>query len=356
MKEICHRLMIGVVCVTVAVTIFATPAAGQDEQETEEQNQLEAWERAELESLVEVVRAALLGQLTPTEDPFSLDPDYMKGTDGNTYVPFTVNIDPAKVGESTLAVYVFVTVHQEPSTASESETEEPQLPPSVFEGAYFVDVADQRGGGEQVHVSRAFTAPGGDYDVYIAIRDSKAAPAGGEEPEAATVMMLKDEVSVPNLWTTDLRTSSVIVAAAVEPLSQPLSPEEQEENPYTLGTTRITPKIGLSFGKQDELSLLMLVYNPRLTSEQKPDVTVEYEFHQRTDDGEEFFNKTNPQQFNAQTLPPGFDLAQGHQIVAGQAVPLSGFPPGDYRVEITVTDNAAETTLTREVNFTVLET
>ena len=362
MKEISRRLMVGVVCVSVAVMMFATSVAGQAEQEQEgEQNQLETWERAELESLVEVVRAALLGQLTPTEDPFELTPDFLKGTGGNTYVPFTVEIDPAKVGEGTVAVYIFVAAHQEPSTASEPEPEpepeEPQLPPSVFEAAYFIDVSAQRSEGEQVQVSRSFTAQGGDYDIYIAIRDSKGAPAvEGEEPEAASVMMLKDEVSVPNLWTTDLRTSSVIVAKAVEPLSQPLTPEEQVENPYTLGTTRITPKISRSFSKQEELSLLMLVYNPRLTAEQKPDVTVEYNFHQRTDSGEEFFNKTNPQQFNAQTLPPGFDLAQGHQVVAGQAVPLAAFPPGDYRVEIIVTDNAAGTSLTREVNFTVRET
>ena len=356
MEKISRRLMVGAVCVTVGMMMLATPMAGHAEQEQEgEQNELEPWERAELESLVEVVRAALLGQLSPTEDPFGLTPDFLKGTDGNTYVPFTVEIDPAKVGGSTVGVYIFVAAHQDPSTASETETEEPQLPESIFEDAYFVDVSAQRSEGELIHVSRAFTAPGGDYDIYIAIRDSKGATAEGEEPEATTIMMLRDEISVPNLWTTELRTSSVIVAKAVEPLSQPLTPEEQVDSPYTLGTTRITPKIGRSFSKQDELSLLMLVYNPRLTSEQKPDVTVEYSFHQRTDSGEEFFNKTNPQQFNAQTLPPGFDLTQGHQVIAGQAVPLTGFPPGDYRVEITVTDNAAGTSLTREVSFTVQE-
>ena len=68
---------------------------------------------------------------------------------------------------------------------------------------------------------------------------------------------------------------------------------------------------------------------------------------------EKFFNKTNPQNLNAQTLPPQFDLAAGHQLQSGQAVPLASFPEGDYRLEIKVTDKIANKLVTRDVNFTV---
>ena len=56
---------------------------------------------------------------------------------------------------------------------------------------------------------------------------------------------------------------------------------------------------------------------------------------------------------NAQTLPPAFDLSMGHQLQTGQAVPLAGFPEGDYRLEIKVTDKLANKTVTRDVNFSV---
>jgi hypothetical protein len=56
---------------------------------------------------------------------------------------------------------------------------------------------------------------------------------------------------------------------------------------------------------------------------------------------------------NAQTLEKGFDLAAGHQLQAGQAVPLASFPEGDYRLEIKVTDKLGSKTLTRDVLFTV---
>jgi hypothetical protein len=82
-------------------------------------------------------------------------------------------------------------------------------------------------------------------------------------------------------------------------------------------------------------------------------VVVEYNFYAKEAGAEKFFNKTNPQNLNAQTLPPQFDFAAGHQLQTGQAVPLGSFPEGEYRLEIKVTDKLANKTLTRDVNFSV---
>ena len=43
-------------------------------------------------------------------------------------------------------------------------------------------------------------------------------------------------------------------------------------------------------------------------------MTIDYNFHQKTGDGEKYFNKTAPQELNAQTLPPEFNVAAGHQL------------------------------------------
>ena len=80
---------------------------------------------------------------------------------------------------------------------------------------------------------------------------------------------------------------------------------------------------------------------------------MEYSFVQKTEGGEKYFNKTNPQLYNAETLPPAFDMAAGHQIVAGQSVPLASFPEGDYRLEIKVTDKIAGKSVLQTVSFTV---
>jgi hypothetical protein len=117
----------------------------------------------------------------------------------------------------------------------------------------------------------------------------------------------------------------------------------------------IVPATDSTFTKKQELSTFMLIYNPGIDpNTKKPDVQVEYNFYSKPKDGpEKFFNKTNPQNLNAQTLPPQFDMAAGHQLQSGQAVPLATFPEGDYRLEIKVTDKVANKSLTRDFNFTV---
>ena len=92
----------------------------------------------------------------------------------------------------------------------------------------------------------------------------------------------------------------------------------------------IVPAFETKFTKKAELSTFMLIYNPKVDSANKPDVSVEYNFYQKqAGQPEKFFNKTNPQNLNAQTLPPQFDFAAGHQLQSGQAVPLASFPEGD---------------------------
>jgi hypothetical protein len=307
----------------------------------------------EVQSLVEVIEAALEGELVPTERPFGWENAFLKSEDGTTYVLFTLVIDPVKITSPAMVMYLYVMERPEtPVQAANGEQQEPeeaeQARSSAFEDSYVIDV-DQS---EQVEhrVSRAFSVPAGEYDVYVAVKETNRSDETGEP---ARVMMLKEQVTVPDLWSDQLATSSIILAERVEPLPAPPSPEEQRADPYTLGTTRIVPAPDSTFAKDEELSLVFLVYNAELTADNKPDVTVEYSFHQRTTEGEEYFNRTNPQNFNAQTLPPSFDLEAGHQLVAGLAIPLSLFPEGDYRLEITVTDNAGDASMTRDVTFSV---
>jgi hypothetical protein len=167
---------------------------------------------------------------------------------------------------------------------------------------------------------------------------------------------LKHALTVPDFWNGELATSSVILAANVEPMQAPLTPQEMKEQPYALGSTRITPATSAKLSKKGELSVVFIVYNTGQDPNRKPDVTVEYVFYQKlatAENGEKFFNKTNPQNFNATTLPPQFDPAIGHQLVAGQSVPLGSFPEGDYRLEIKVTDKLTGKNVTHNVPFTV---
>ena len=302
-------------------------------------------QQQELMSLVSIVGAALQGQIAPTDEPFGWANDYLKSSEPTTFVPFTLSVDQAKVSTPTVAMYIFVAPQSAPVTDVAGAV--PELPTPVFEDAFHVNLGPSSADGVY-EIRRGFWVPGGDYSVYVALSESDV-PDGTE----AKTMMLKQAVSVPNLWSDQLTTSSVIQAVSIESLSVPPPADQQLANPYTLGTMRIVPKRIPEYLKNEELSLVFLVYNAGSTASGLPDVHVEYTFNTRGSDGDEYFNRTNPQDFNEQTLPPGFDLAAGHQLVAGQAVSLAGFPEADYRLEIEVTDNTNGASLIRYVDFSV---
>jgi hypothetical protein len=354
-------VMVGVV-LAVLLTVSRPAALPQ------EQDPLAAARVKEMRALVTAVYAVLRGRLVPAERPLGWSNDFFKGQDGNTFVPFTLTVERAKLSTSTVAMYILVTPRADaasgptepsPDSLEPEEIQGPPPPKIAFEAASFVDLNTETRvapGGTPVPIRRGFSLPAGDYDVYVALAASWGTATPTESKTAgedAKVMMIKQGLSVPNLWTTELSTSTVVVAERVEPLQPPsLTPDQQASDPYALGTVRIVPTEDTDFRKTDQLSVIFFVYNTGLTSARKPDVTVDYSFYQRSAGGERYYSKTVPQNFNAQTLP-GFDIDAGHQLVAGQSIPLQIFPEGAYRLEIKVTDNARGSTVTRHVDFAV---
>ena len=314
--------------------VAAGPAEGAQPLDAEAQER-------EIVSLADVVGAALRGEIVPTEEPFGWANDFLKSSEGTTFVPFTLSIEESKLTTPAVAMYLYV--------APRGGRGGSAAVAAAFEDGYHVLLG--AAGEEGVYrIRRGFWVPAGEYDVYVALSESEV-----EAGAAPATMMLRRALSVPDLWTGGFATSSVIIAESIESLNAPPPPEQLPANPYTLGTMRIAPKPTREYLVSDELSMLFLVYNAGLTASGMPDVSVQYEFHVRGDAGEEFFNETNPQAFNERTLPQGFDVGAGHQLVAGQAVPLSSFPPADYRLEITVTDNTSGESLTHSVGFSVAE-
>ena len=331
MRQVTVRWMSTACLLAAGLVAVPGPAPGAQPLDAEAQER-------EIVSLANVVAAALRGEIVPTEEPFGWENDFLKSSEGTTFIPFSLSIEESKLTTPAVAMYMFV-APQGARTGSAA----------AFEDGYHV-LLGAAGEDGFYRISRGFWVPAGEYDVYVALSESEV-----EAGAAPATMMLRKALSVPDLWTAGFATSSVIIAESIEPLNAPPPPEQLPANPYTLGTMRIVPKSTREYSTSDELSMLFLVYNAGVTAAGMPDVTVSYEFHVGGDAGEEFFNETSPQTFNERTLPQGFDMEAGHQLVAGQAVPLSSFPPGGYRLEITVTDNTSGESLTHSVGFSVAE-
>lgn len=338
----------------VATVLIAAPrpaSAGQKDDKKQKEKQSKE-QKEEVQALVKLVDAAMKGQPTPSAFALGWHNDFMKAQQGTIYVPFTLSIDQASIATRNLSLYIRVVAKAaapaaEPAAAKDPGQEKTQ-PPALwpFEDIHLFELKEAAKG-QPYKVSRAIAVPGGDYDVYLAMRERKT--GRGVTPKAT---VHRQSLTVPDYWNGQFTTSTVILADSVDPRPAPPSPEEQIEKPYLIGTTEIAPAVDARFGRSEELSVIFLVYNPGLV-DKKPDVTVEYKFYQKTAEGEKYFNKTLPTQLNATTLPPLFDLDLGHQLVAGQSVPLASFVAGEYRLEIEIQDNLTQKKLAREVFFTV---
>jgi hypothetical protein len=359
-----------------ALTAPALDAQKKDDKKTQGQDQskLSDQQRQELTPLVKTVDEVMKtgtggtfsvttnkeGAATLAPDPAAVTlawkNDFLKATGNQIYVPYMVTIESGKIG-SAVAGYLRVVpkgMNTPAPPPKDNKKDAKDAQPYPFEDVIFTELRAATATQPQ-KLMRAFGVPAGDYDVYLALRER---PAGGEKPAAdapVKITVLKQELTVPNFWSNEFTTSSLILADKVEPLTGPVSADQQKERPYVLGATEIVPAPDNKFKKTEELGVIFQVYNYQMGSDGKPDVQIEYVFHQRdAAGGEKPFNKTEPQKFNAQTLPPNFNPDQGHQIVGGQMIPLASFPEGDFRLEIKVTDNKATKTLQREVLFTVV--
>jgi hypothetical protein len=312
-------------------------------------------EEKERDAITKVVTSVVAGQ--PAPDDLGVKwarEDVMKASDNQQYVPFIVTLDPSKTQAKNLVVYWRVVSNapaggKGPGDKGSSGTKSKDAAtPFAYESIGGATVSATDG----ARISRSFVALPGSYDVYVVVKE----PTPDKLPKGAPPLkmsVLKKTVEVPDLWNGELNTSTVLVGR-IDPLPAPLTPQQMTERPYAaLGTMEITPDLENKFTKKGELSTFLLVYNAKVDGANKPDIVVEYNFYAKQAGGEKFFNKTNPQSLNAQTLPPQFDFAAGHQLQAGQAVPLASFTEGEYRLEIKVTDKLANKTLTRDVNFSV---
>jgi hypothetical protein len=327
-------------------------------QQTPAPRKLSNAEKKEIETVLKLVDAAAAGQ--PAKNELSLTwagRDLLKAQGNKTYVPFSVTLDPAQVKGGKMSFYWRVVSLDPPpapaADAKDAKKDEKKEEPSKYAYEDLNTITLDAGATAPYRVSRSFTVAPGNYEVIVVAKEPTPEKPKKGEPEAK-VSLIHEKVEVADFWNGQLTTSSVIVAERIDPLAAPLNQQQQAERPYALGTMEIVPATSTKFTKKSELSTFLLIYNAKTDSTNKPDVTVEYNFYAKQAGGEKFFNKTNPQNLNAQTLPPQFDFAAGHQLQSGQAVPLASFPEGDYRLEITVTDKLDNSKqIKREINFSV---
>jgi len=365
----------GRVLVAVAITAIAwstaaplTARGGQSRSEQRLQERVDEAHRREAEVLVRLADDARSGRVAAD---FGIEwrHDFLKAQPG-TFVPFTVSIARADLDATHALMYVRAVRVGTPGASPASEgkaSESAEGERFAFDAIFPVSLGAPAG--ESIRISRGFAVEPGDYEVYVTVRERPADPLATRSGRLKAAV-LKRTLAVPDYWTDELSTSTVMLADRIDVLPRPLGPDESLERPYVIGLNDVKISTSSRFRKNRELIVVFVVYNPTVTADRRFDLQVDYHLFHRVPpgtsggtaapedapqarEGERYVTRTEPQRFNPSVLGPRVDPGAGHPVLAGQGILLSSFQEGDYRLGITITDLLSRKTLFRDVTFTV---
>jgi hypothetical protein len=334
-------------------------------------------EIADARALVLLVDKVMTGDFVGRDALLGYHGHFLRAPGGRTYVPFTLEIKDGPHGPfRSIAAYLRVAKRGDRITSGKRDVrigptgimggsaspegasgalqllDRPDSPPAgpyPAQDLFFLPLPAAEAGGERL-IRRAIALVPGAYDLYVAMREPESSLRLGE---AAKKAFLKLELDVPGFSTRALSMSSIIVAQRLIGLDGLLPAGEQARRPYALGRLEIVPAVEATFDRSDKLTVVFIAYNAVADARGKPDVLVEYVFYRTAGDRRLPFGRTESREFRADTLPPEFDLRAGHELLGTRAFPMDTFSPGDYKLEIRVTDRLASATVSRDLAFVV---
>jgi len=337
------KKMRGIVALCVALTMgFGSSALLAQNAAPKKEVKRSKAEQIDFDTLVGIVDGLAAGRGAAPASGISVSWDanhFFRAPDGSTYVPFTLTVDKGQLGAPNSAVYLAVFPKGEaPAAPAKNSKDKSAGPAPAFEKFDFTTI------GADGTLARYLQVKPGDYDVYVAIKD-KGTVEKVDKNYTPRVALLKKDLSVPDFNKPELGTSSMLLSSAIGPAA---AGKTAEDDPYIFGQMQITPSKDGKYKKSDTLSLVYWVYGATGDAAGKPDLTIENSFNQKTADGEKFFNKTQPQAVNAQSP---YNVSMG--VPNFLEVPLTSFAPGDYRLEVKITDKPSGKTVTQNVTFSV---
>jgi len=347
----------------VAALLFVCTVAGagasssQNRLDRRSQDRLEELRRREGEALLSLADAAMAGR-APSDFSIGWSNDFFKAQTG-TFVPFTVTIDRSAVSAADALMYVRA-ARRDGLPARGSLVRYP------FDIIFPVALSGPPG--QPLRITRGFAVAPGDYDVYVALRERAADPLAPDRRLKGAV--LKQPLTVPDFWTGELATSTVMLADRIDPVTTPVTGDDVLDRPYVIGSNEVHRAAGVAFRRDRELIVVFLIYNPTVSPDKSFEIEVDYHLFRKeaapqtaaaaADDdhpparaGERYVTRTTPQRFKPGVMAADFDPASG-PIMAGQGILLSSFQDGEYRLGITVTDVMSRKSLSRDVTFKVV--
>lgn len=163
----------------------------------------------------------------------------------------------------------------------------------------------------------------GHYKLSLVVKDENSGNIG----------TLDLGIVVPHYDDDKLASSSLILADLI----QQLPTTQVGTGPFVIGGTKVRPSVSKVFNRDENLGIYMQVYN--LSSDpktHKASAQIDYEL---TKDGKSVFTKA--------------EQAQTAQVTIEKTLPLKTLQPGQYKLEVKVTDNLNKQSVIEPATFQV---
>ncbi|MGH9869433.1 MAG: GWxTD domain-containing protein [Candidatus Polarisedimenticolia bacterium] len=161
-----------------------------------------------------------------------------------------------------------------------------------------------------------------------------------EDLEERVMGALRDSIDIPDFGESGFSLSSMVLASRVERMDDVPSFLESGVTPFAFGPWRVIPRTRATYAPGEELRLFYRAYGAARDDRGLASLDITYQFY--LEDG-------------ARWLPvgPSIQVGQATNVEQTWTVPVSGLPPGNYRLEVTVVDRLGGGASVRGALFTM---
>lgn len=267
------------------------------------------------------LKASVTHKITSQALPFQVRTDFVRITNDAVLTPITVQVanKDLEFTNKEGVMHAALDVYGQLTTPSGRVA-------TSFEQGVMVDVPEhdfQRFGDRKEVYQRALPLKPGLYKLSLVLKDENSGSIG----------FLDIGIRVPQYADEKLGSSSLILADLI----QQIPTTQVGTGMFVIGSTKVRPSVQKIFNRDQNLGIYMQVYN--LSTDpgtHKPSADIQYDL---TKDGKSLYSKS--------------EQAQTAQVTISKTLPLKTLQPGEYTIEVKVTDNVSKQTISKPATFQV---
>ncbi len=303
-------------------TSFSQPARMQQFERMQLFADVQKPPPVKFKDLEELVRTRITFNLLP----FELRMDFLRVTEGTTLVPITVGIRKKDLTfkleddlhNSTVNIFGRVTTLTGRIVQTFEDVVNLSVPPSLFEQTLK----------EAAVYQKAVPLRPGLYKLNLVLKDLNSGNVG----------TLERRLAVPYFEENQLATSTLILADRIERVPS----KDVGRGQFVIGDLKVRPVVGDEFSTQDRMGIYVQIYNLGVNeTSHKPDARIEYAIL-----------RGDQAVFNYAETTTDLNVS-GQQLTLEKVMGLGSLEPGNYKLQITVTDNVTQQTIQPSAEFRI---